>query len=234
VAGLFPGIFVGVLITLGIVWFLKRRRAQSKKKYSGDFGPVSYNVSDPIYNPILSARTDFLRRGSNSSHSKSSHKSDRPVISNPIPTDQWMGGASREPREMTDNPYNRAVPASAPAYAAQHSRNDSLTQRSRDRSQSPYTPTKKPSKSGRRAELDRRPSQLSRSDSTETIDVLMPAPSFLLQPPPAIHAGHNSARMSSSTTFTQLMQSAGFGRDSQDGVRTVSASRKLQDRVRDV
>lgn len=61
--GVIGGIALGVLLTVLGIWIWKRRQSAEKKpRYSGDFGPVSRTVSDPIYNPAMSARTEFLRR----------------------------------------------------------------------------------------------------------------------------------------------------------------------------
>jgi hypothetical protein len=49
------------------MWVIKKRReSQSKERFSGDFGHVARQISDPIYDPQHAARTDFMRRGSRS------------------------------------------------------------------------------------------------------------------------------------------------------------------------
>ncbi|KAB2572215.1 hypothetical protein BFW01_g27 [Lasiodiplodia theobromae] len=61
--GVIGGIALGILLTALGIWLWRRRQAAEKNpRYSGDFGPVSRTVSDPIYNPALGARTEFLRR----------------------------------------------------------------------------------------------------------------------------------------------------------------------------
>ncbi|KAH7062379.1 hypothetical protein B0J12DRAFT_735931 [Macrophomina phaseolina] len=61
--GVIGGIALGILLTVLGIWLWRRRQASEKNpRYSGDFGPVSRTVSDPIYNPALGARTEFLRR----------------------------------------------------------------------------------------------------------------------------------------------------------------------------
>lgn len=61
--GVIGGIALGILLTILGVWLWRKRQASEKNpRYSGDFGPVSRTVSDPIYNPALGARTEFLRR----------------------------------------------------------------------------------------------------------------------------------------------------------------------------
>jgi hypothetical protein len=78
-AGFFPGIVIGALSTLALIWIIKKRReSQSKERYSGDFGHVARQISDPIYDPQHAARTDFMRRGSHSAHS-SPNSTDRIV-----------------------------------------------------------------------------------------------------------------------------------------------------------
>ncbi|KAF2141760.1 uncharacterized protein K452DRAFT_308827 [Aplosporella prunicola CBS 121167] len=79
--GVIGGLAAGALLIGLVLWFMKRRRGgtvgsrssfggalSEKKKFSGDFGPVSRTVSDPIYNPSLSGRSEFLRRDAASPH----------------------------------------------------------------------------------------------------------------------------------------------------------------------
>ncbi|KAI9879817.1 MAG: hypothetical protein M1830_006999 [Pleopsidium flavum] len=69
IAGFFPGMLAGALLAVLVIICLGRRR--EKKRQSGSFGRVSATVSDPIYLPQLSSRTDFLRRESRSKHRSS-------------------------------------------------------------------------------------------------------------------------------------------------------------------
>jgi hypothetical protein len=57
-----------------------------------------------------------------------------------------------------------------------------------------------------------------RQGSSETIDVLMPAPSFLL-PPQVPGMRDRDHRNTSDTTFTKLMERAGFDESGQQEVR---------------
>ena len=72
----------------------------------------------------------------------------------------------------------------------------------------------------------RRPSNPDRVDSTETIDVLMPAPNLsFLAPPKAPGMRENRNRLTSDsnqTTFTKLMERAGFDDDTSRNVKDMS------------
>ncbi|KAF2255388.1 hypothetical protein BU26DRAFT_559994 [Trematosphaeria pertusa] len=214
-AGFFPGIVIGALGTLGLIWIIKKRRESEKNRYSGDFGHVARTISDPIYNPQLSAtRTDFIRRGSQSATSS-------PSVQKNIGTQAAGGGGAsgltpkiksmwdRTPK-LTFNgwsglPSNPAPPA--PAVRAGH-HND------------PYTtpPATSRRASSRRATKAKRP-LTGRSTSTETIDVLMPAPSFLEPPKAPGMREHRLTQDSGNTTFTKLMERAGYGDNDRDTVR---------------
>ncbi|KAI4253189.1 MAG: hypothetical protein LQ352_003840 [Teloschistes flavicans] len=63
VAGFFPGLLIGVLLTVAAIICIGRRRAKREEK-DGDFGSVAATVSDPIYQDSNGFRTDFLRRES--------------------------------------------------------------------------------------------------------------------------------------------------------------------------
>ncbi|MCJ1485295.1 hypothetical protein MMC06_005469 [Schaereria dolodes] len=63
IAGFFPGLVAGILLTILIIICIGRRNS---KRESGDFGHVSATVSDPIYQDQSATRTDFLRRESKS------------------------------------------------------------------------------------------------------------------------------------------------------------------------
>ncbi|KAK7511079.1 uncharacterized protein IWZ02DRAFT_436901 [Phyllosticta citriasiana] len=65
--GVVGGVAALVLLVLLAIWCAKRRGTPKKPRYSGDFGPVSRTVSDPIYHPQMSSRTEFLRRDAGSS-----------------------------------------------------------------------------------------------------------------------------------------------------------------------
>ncbi|KAF2435168.1 hypothetical protein EJ08DRAFT_391967 [Tothia fuscella] len=75
-AGFFPGIILGLLIALGIFFFLKRRKQKAKEGYGYEresklFGgpPPRPKISDPIYQNGMSDRTDFMHARSASSNS---------------------------------------------------------------------------------------------------------------------------------------------------------------------
>jgi len=59
----------GALLAVLVIICLGRRR--EKKRQSGTFGRISATVSDPIYVPEYSSRTDFLRRESRSKYRSS-------------------------------------------------------------------------------------------------------------------------------------------------------------------
>lgn len=244
-AGLFPGIALGILLMLALFFILQRRKAK-KPRYSGDFGPVSRNVSDPIYNPALSARTDFLRRDPSTSHSRSgSADSNRPLATpeNAASGGRYYTSARSTPTavsssggpainlvkggrlsRLSDRPartpkirslFGAMSPAAAQAQAQQMTQFPSSAPEGRrpaNPSRDPYrTPTRQRARS---ALSDERP----KTGSTETIDVLMPAPSFLQMPPPVGGGVRQERPMTGNTTFSRLMEDAGFGRESRDRI----------------
>ncbi|KAL8814184.1 MAG: hypothetical protein Q9223_006573 [Gallowayella weberi] len=72
-AGLFPGMLLGALLTVAVIICIGRRRAKREEK-DGDFGSVAATVSDPIYQESNGFRTDFLRRDSKTKYSNRSSK----------------------------------------------------------------------------------------------------------------------------------------------------------------
>lgn len=216
-AGFFPGILIGALGVLGLMWIIKRRRESDKNRYSGDFGHVARTISDPIYDPMHAARTDFIRRGSQSVQSS-------PSVQKNIGTRAAGGGGGLTPKikSMWDRtpklgfsgwsglPSNPAPPP--PAVRAGDRRD-------------PYTtPGQTPKRtSSRRISSGKRP-VTTRSTSTETIDVLMPTPSFLAPPKAPGMRENRLTQDSGNTTFTKLMERAGYGEDSRDHVRNYKGS----------
>ncbi|KAF2134075.1 hypothetical protein P153DRAFT_280266 [Dothidotthia symphoricarpi CBS 119687] len=228
-AGLFPGIVIGALGALGLLWVIRKRRESQANRYSGDFGHVTRQISDPIYDPQHAARTDFMRRGSQSV--QPSPNSSSGMIQNKANTNttwQPVTGTGLTPRikSMWDRTpslnfgFSPAAPAAATVRAG------------RDRD--PYTT---PRQTPKRIHSQRRTSRTQNSDttrvpgpsyrpaparaeSTETIDVLMPAPSFL-EPPrgPAMHENRFTAA-SNNTTFTKLMERAGFNEEERRDCRS--------------
>jgi hypothetical protein len=224
-AGFFPGIVIGALSILALLWIIKRRReSQAKDRYSGDFGHVARQISDPIYDPQHAARTDFMRRGSQSAQT-SPNSTDRIVQGMKETNSKPEHGLTPRIRSMWDRtpklnfgfqtPGLPANPRAPPAVRAGNTYTD------------PYqTPQQKPKRihsarrtSSRRSSAQHRPDVV-RSGSSETIDVLMPAPSFLLPPqaPPGMRDNRLTAG-SANTTFTKLMERAGFDEGGRQEVR---------------
>ncbi|KAL8899866.1 MAG: hypothetical protein Q9192_001356 [Flavoplaca navasiana] len=73
VAGFFPGMLLGALITVAVIVCIGRRRAKREDR-DGDFGSVAATVSDPIYQDTNAFRTDFLRRESKTKYSNRSSR----------------------------------------------------------------------------------------------------------------------------------------------------------------
>lgn len=232
-AGFFPGIIIGALGTLGLLWVIKKRReSQAKNRYSGDFGDhVAATISDPIYDPAYAQRTDFIRRGSNSIHSTT------PMMqkSNTAQT-SGSGGMTPKLKSLWERTPKlglggfTGLPATpAPAVRAGSNRD-------------PYkTPTRTPPRSNsisRSTSISRTPSSAvkpvkqlkpqrpnaARSGSTETIDVLMPPPNFLAPPKAPGMRENRFTQDSGHTTFTKLMERAGFEEESRQSVRNYQGS----------
>lgn len=72
-AGFFPGLLLGALLTVAVIICVGRRRAKREEK-DGDFGSVAATVSDPIYQDTNGFRTDFLRRESKTRNSNRSSR----------------------------------------------------------------------------------------------------------------------------------------------------------------
>lgn len=266
-AGLIPGLVLGALGAIGVMWLInKRREAKSDRKFSGDFGNVARKISDPIYDPENSARVDFIRRPSQSTHRSPNsydYNSNAGTVRHNMPTKPAVGtGLTPRIRSMWDrtpklnfgfannNNNNTNINNNAPSqpnYGDLSRPPPAVRAGSSDRD--PYkTPTFTPqpapserrtSRSSRshhrrrgepemeeRHQHTRRPSNPDRVDSTETIDVLMPAPNLsFLAPPKAPGMRDNRNRMTSdsnTTTFTKLMERAGFDDDTRSGVKDLS------------
>ncbi|KAF2176699.1 hypothetical protein K469DRAFT_398637 [Zopfia rhizophila CBS 207.26] len=212
VAGFFPGMILGAILTLLFLWVIKRRReSQEKNRYSGDFGHVARTISDPIYDPVYAARTDFIRRGSGSA--QNSPNSTTGMVQKESAQAGGVGGMtprikslfSKSPKLGFGNFSSVNSPAMpAPPPAVRVGNGDPYT-----------TPTRTPTRTRSTSNKGKRP-LTTRSTSTETIDVLMPAPSFL-EPPKA--PGMRENRLTQDTTFTKLMERAGYEEDSRNEVR---------------
>ena len=246
VAGFFPGIVIGALSTLALIWVIKKRReSQAKNRYSGDFGHVARQISDPIYDPQLAARTDFMRRGS------------RSVASSPNSIDRIAQG-------MKETNNNAAVHGFTPRIKSMWERTPKLNfgfmgglpanpappaVRAGNPYTDPYqTPPPKPKRIHSTRRSSRRTSAIPphiqpqypqgrsgalRTDSSETIDVLTPTGSVsaypgnqnndsgFLQPPkaPGMRSSNRYTADSGHTTFTQLMERAGFDEGPMQEVR---------------
>ena len=271
-AGLFPGLVIGALGAVGLVWLInKRRETQSSKKYSGDFGHVARQISDPIYDPEHAARVDFIRRPSHSTQrSPNSYNSNTGMVSNGMPSKPTVGtGLTPRIRSMWDrtpklnfgftnhnnnnnNNNNAGLPANPSSNVARPPPAVRAGSADRDPYKTPtFTPARAPSqrrtsrssrshrrrdpemserrdrREPRREHRDERPTPPERQDSTETIDVLMPAPNLsFLAPPQAPGMRDNRATCDSgTTTFTKLMERAGFDDDDdmKKGVKNFSS-----------
>ncbi|KAI8935656.1 hypothetical protein NX059_007180 [Plenodomus lindquistii] len=243
-AGLFPGLVIGALSTLALLWLIRKRRdSQSKSRYSGDFGHVARQISDPIYDPLHAARTDFMRRGSSSAQ-PSPNSTDRIVRGmqeNKNNNNNNIHGLTPRIKSMWDrtpklnfgfntSPGLPSTPApihpygAAPAIRAGNPKRDPYATPAQKPKRIHSSPRRTPSSSRRytpQQQLQPQRPDPSRLNSTETIDVLMPAPGFL-EPPkfPAMREHRNT----SDTTFTKLMERAGFDEQGRGEVRAWGAS----------
>jgi hypothetical protein len=216
-AGFFPGIVIGALGTIALLWVIKKRReSQAKERYSGDFGHVARQISDPIYDP-QHARTDFIRRSpSSTTDLVYNDKNDQPPVHGFTPRIKSMW--DRTPK--LDFGFSSGLPSDpAPPPPVIRAGNN----------HDPYTT---PRHTPRRKHKSHRSHRSSRNDparagSTETIDVLMPAPSFL-EPPKAPGMRENRLTTdTTNTTFTKLMERAGFDDEGRKEVRNHSGPRRI-------
>ncbi|KAF1845962.1 uncharacterized protein K460DRAFT_338753 [Cucurbitaria berberidis CBS 394.84] len=238
-AGFFPGIVLGALSTIGLIWAIKKRReSQAKARYSGDFGHVARQISDPIYDPMHAARTDFMRRGSQSAQ-PSPNSTDKIITGMKNNGAATAGGAGLTPRikSMWDRTpklnfgFATGLPANpAPPPPAVRAGNNNVDPYTTPR----QTPRRKHSKHSSRhtssshrhhRHHDDNRLEPTRSGSQETIDVLMPAPGFLEPPKPPGMRENRFTSDSSNTTFTKLMERAGFDERGQQEVRDYRAPR---------
>jgi hypothetical protein len=215
-AGFFPGIVIGALGTIGLIWLIKKRReTQYKAQSPTDYNHVARQISDPIYDPEHAARTDFIRRGSRSAQNSPDTIA---KVENGMKS-HTGGGLTPKIKSMWDRTpklnfgFAPGLPSNpAPPPAVRAGTNDPYT--------TPPPKQHRRRKSSRRTRdsHDQRPGA-ARSGSSETIDVLMPAPSFL-EPPKAPGMRENRYTTdSANTTFTKLMERAGFDESGQQEVR---------------
>jgi hypothetical protein len=216
-AGLFPGIVVGALLTIGLMWIIKKRReSQAKQRYSGDFGHVARQISDPIYDPQHAARTDFMRRGSAQPSPNSAadlvYNSDKQPVHGLTPRIKSMWASTPK----LNFGFNSGLPSHpAPPPPLIRAGN----------SQDPYTTPRHTPRRKHRSHRSSRP-EPARTGSTETIDVLMPAPSFLEPPKPHGMRENRLTTDSTNTTFTKLMERAGFDDEGRKEVRNYGSQRR--------
>lgn len=239
-AGFFPGLLLGALGVILFTWIVNRRRTKKATRYSGDFGHVARTISDPIYDPQQHARTDFIRHPSLTSSTPPSLRKNTAASGNSgaIGT-RAAGGAitgfTPRIRSMWDRTPKLGIGiwSGLPASPTSEIQPPPPVVRAGDQTRDPYrTPGQTLDTErtrSRRKRRTKRPGEgenheRTRSRSAETIDVLMPAPSFL-EPPRA--PGMRENRMtadSGHTTFTKLMERAGYGEDSRESVRNYSGT----------
>lgn len=114
-AGFFPGMLLGALLTVAIILCVGRRRTRREEK-DGDFGSVAATVSDPIYQDSNGFRTDFLRResktkyGSRASRMKSAF-SRSPTLKSPSSDDYGKSILPKTPENRRTIPESRREPS---------------------------------------------------------------------------------------------------------------------------
>jgi hypothetical protein len=237
VAGFFPGIAIGTLGTIGLLWAVKKRReSQEKNRYSGDFGDhVARTISDPIYDPAYAARTEFIRRGSASAHS--SPRTMTPMVQKSS-TVQSSGSGGMTPKlkslwertpklgfgGFTGLPANPAPAIRAGAHRDPYKTPTRTPTRSVSISRS--TSVSNSSRTAVQPMKQMKPQRpiVTRSGSTETIDVLMRPPTFLAPPTAPGMRENRFTQDSGQTTFTQLMERAGFEEETRQSVRNWKGS----------
>jgi hypothetical protein len=219
-AGLFPGIIIGLLIAAGIYFFLKKRKQRnqdSKDRESHLFGGPAprTKISDPIYQPGMSDRTDFM-------HARSASGSSIPQ--NQIPNSQQANagfGGYYQPQQRADRPVTGSTGTLV-----------SPTQQDRNKTAAlgaPFETPTRPAKSVQggkvRALFSKVPSQRSRKSrqalgqstgSLETIDVLMSQQPGLGLPPPMLQPfqyrpdGGKTRPSTPQTTYSDVYRAAGI------------------------
>ncbi|KAL8764363.1 MAG: hypothetical protein Q9184_000068 [Pyrenodesmia sp. 2 TL-2023] len=114
-AGFFPGLLLGVLLTVATILCIGRRRARQEEK-DGDFGSVAATVSDPIYRDSNGFRTDFLRRESKTKYSNRSSRvkslfSRSPTVKSPSSDDYGKSILPKTPENRRIPPESRREPS---------------------------------------------------------------------------------------------------------------------------
>lgn len=244
-AGFFPGIVIGALGVIGLLWIIKKREKKSEKqRYSGDFGHVARTISDPIYNPMYGERTDFIRRPSQNTTNTTNTNNTAPSQQKNIGTRAAGGppppGGGLTPRikSMWDRTPNLGMGiwtglphTPQPVVRAGNDRDPYRTPGQSHHEPTPEVTTEKTHHSRRRKKSKSKRSHTTRSRSSETIDVLMPPPAFLEPPKPPGMRENRFTQDSSHTTFTKLMERAGYGDDARNDVRNLSRSPSSRNRL---
>jgi hypothetical protein len=227
-AGFFPGIVIGALGTIGLLWIIKKRRESNR--YSGDFGHVSRQISDPIYDPNIAGRTDFsLRRRSEVAQQSPNSTTGMVAVEMVKSSPSQVGGVTPKIKSLwertpklgfgnggwTGLPSNPAPRPPPPAVRAGNGDPYKTPERTPTRNSSI---TRTGSKSYATRYKPQRPLN-ARSSSTETIDVGLLNPSFLAPPKAPGMRENRMTQDSSNTTFTKLMERAGYDGQSRDDVR---------------
>ncbi|KAL9071699.1 MAG: hypothetical protein Q9157_005375 [Trypethelium eluteriae] len=216
----FPALLVGAALAFLGLWLYNKRRERAAGKpkeirHSDSLSHTTRNVSDPIYDPRYGNRTDFLASGRSVSDYTAEMSGANPYAVGSPPRGQPGSGGGRSGFSFEPSP-----PARTPGTSTSD-RVRSIFGRSPRGSSALSPPSGGPGTRGPPP-----PIMTQRHNSGETIDVLMPPqPSygnegggFGLTPP----AG-NSAR---NTTFSSMMEQAGFkrsdltGRDSESNPRS--------------
>ncbi|KAL8688404.1 MAG: hypothetical protein Q9224_004894 [Gallowayella concinna] len=114
-AGFFPGMLLGALLTVAVIICIGRRRAKREEK-DGDFGSVAATVSDPIYQESNGFRTDFLRRDSKTKYSNRSSRvrslfSRSPTLKNNSPDGYGRSVLPKTPPNKTRLPETKREPS---------------------------------------------------------------------------------------------------------------------------
>ncbi|KAI9668254.1 MAG: hypothetical protein M1821_001074 [Bathelium mastoideum] len=228
-AAFFPALLLGIALAFLGLWLYRKRRdkvaRQPKElRYSDTLSQTARNVSDPIYDPRYGNRTDFL----SSARSASDYGAE---MSGANPYAPGTGGSQPISGAQSDFSFSPSPPPKTPGTSTSD-RVRSIFGRDRLGS-SPYyarSPLSPPSAHTR----DERapppaPIMTQRHTSSETIDVLMPpqasygngldsrgsepesGSAYGLAPPPR---RPGDAR---NTTFTSMMEQAGFKRSDLTG-----------------
>ncbi len=222
VAGFFPGLILGILLTVGAMLLIRRYgwgQTTPSPSTITSLGPPAFSgrsVSEPISHPHFGNRTDFLLRPNTNSSggSKNSSLKDESHVGNNHPNHNTPAAASAFSFPFSSGSPARPgrPPSSAPSasvYPATPTPAPLAIRTTRLSNRLPRPPlpiralfTRSPSPSGARQTRHH-------SSSSETIEVLMPSQAGLLPPPTMMDS---ERRNTGNTTFSALMEGAGLGR----------------------